>query len=159
MHIKVITLHPDPETGDFDDAELQAFLGGRELLSLSEHFYVHEGRPTLLLLLTWRPKPLARVERPVRDEPHADPAAALADDERPLYEALRKWRNDRAKRDGRPAYVTLTNAQMVDLARHRPATLEDLQRIQGIGPGKAGDFGRELLALIGAQPPRVDHAP
>ena len=159
MHAKVITLHPDPETGRFDDAELLDFLDGRELLSLSDHFYLHQGRPTLVLLLIWRPAPAPRVERPARDEPHRDPAADLADDERPVYEALRRWRNERAKRDGRPAYIYLTNAQMAELARLRPASLEALQQIHGLGPGKAADYGHELLALLGSQPPRVDHAP
>ena len=159
MHAKIITLHPDPDSGRFDDAELQDFLEGRELLSISEHFFVHEGRPTLVLLLTSRPAPTPRVERPVRDAPRADPAAELSDEERPVYEALRRWRNERAKRDGRPAYIYLSNGQLADLARLRPATLDALQQIPGIGPGKAGDFGTEILALLEAQPPRVDHAP
>lgn len=158
MHAKVITLHPDPDTGRFDDAELQGFLEGRELLSLSDHFYIHQGRPTLALLLTWRPAPIPRVERASRDEPRADPAADLGDDERPVYEALRRWRNERAKRDGRPAFIYLKNAQMAELARLRPTTIEALQQVQGIGPGKAGDFGQEILALIEGQPPRVDDA-
>ena len=158
MHAKVITLHPDPDTGCFDDAELQDFLGGRELLSLSDHFYIHQGRPTLALLLTWRPAPSPRVERASHDEPRTDPAADLSDDERPVYEALRRWRNERAKRDGRPAYVYLKNAQMADLARMRPTTMTELEQVRGIGPGKAGDFGPEILALLGGQPPRVDDA-
>jgi superfamily II DNA helicase RecQ len=159
MHAKVITLHPDPDTGRFDDTELQDFLEDRELLSITEHFYVYDGRPTLLLLLTWRPAPTPRVARPARDEPHADPTADLSGEERPVYEALRRWRNERAKRDGRPAYIYLSNAQLAEITRLRPTTMEALQQIQGIGPGKAGDFGQELLALLDAQPSRVDHAP
>ena len=158
MHAKIITLHPDPDTGCFDDTELQDFLEDRQLLSIDQHFYLHEGQPTLVLLLTWRPAPLARAERPVRDTPRVDPTADLSDDERPVYDALRRWRNERAKRDGRPAYIYLTNAQLVEVARQRPASLAELMRIQGIGEGKAGDFGAEVIALLEAQPPRVDHA-
>ncbi len=159
MNVKVFTLHPDPETGRFDDSELQEFLEERELLSVSEHFYVHEGRPTLALLLTWRPLPIPRATDAEHTKPHRDPAADLADDERPVYAALRRWRNERAKRDGRPAYIYLSNAQLAEITRLRPTTMEALQQIQGIGPGKAGDFGQELLALLDAQPSRVDHAP
>ncbi len=158
MNVKVFTLHPNPDTGRFDDSELQEFLEERELLSVSEHFYVHEGRPTLALLLTWRPLPVPRATDAEHTKPRRDPAADLADDERPVYDALRRWRNERAKRDGRPAYIYLTNAQLVDVTRQRPASLAELMRIQGIGDGKAGDFGAELIALLEAQPPRVDHA-
>ncbi len=35
MHAKVITLHPDPDTGRFDDAELQGFLEGSPRLTQS----------------------------------------------------------------------------------------------------------------------------
>ena len=44
----------------------------------------------------------------------------------------------------------------MQVTQQRPTSLEDLQRIQGIGPGKAGDYGAEIIALIEAQPPRVD---
>jgi len=158
VHAKIITLHPEPDTGRFDDRELQDFLADRQLLSIDQHFYIQEGRPTLALLLTWRPLPLPRRVEVEVAQPRPDPAADLADDERPVYEALRRWRNERAKRDGRPAYIYLTNAQLVQVTQQRPASLEALQQIQGIGPGKAGDYGLELIALLEAQPPRVDHA-
>ena len=156
MHAKILTLHPDPDTGRFDDAELQDFLEDRQLRSIDQHFYIQEGRPTFALLLTWRPLPLPRPAQVELAQPRRDPAADLADDERPVYEALRHWRNERAKRDGRPAYIYLTNAQLVEVARQRPASLAELMRIQGIGEGKAGDFGAEVIALLEAQPPRVD---
>ena len=120
MHAKVITLHPDPASGRFDDAELQSFLEDRELLSVSDHFYIHQGQPTLALLLTWRQSPHDRVVRHANSKHHADASADLTDEERPVYEALRRWRNERAKRDGRPAYIYLNNSQIAEVVRQRP---------------------------------------
>ncbi len=46
-----------------------------------------------------------------------DAALAVPEADRALFAALRRWRNERAKRDGRPAYVLFRNAQ---LAVRRP---------------------------------------
>jgi hypothetical protein len=46
MKLKVVTLRFDDETGGFDDRE------PREVLGVSEHFFVHDRRPTRALLLS-----------------------------------------------------------------------------------------------------------
>ena len=151
----MITLRLDPATGRFDDHELQEFLEHREALDVSEHFFVHERIPTWVLLVSYR-----EIEGPAwkarSKEPRPDPAAELSAEDRPLYEALRQWRNDRARREGRPAYVLFTNRQMADIAKRRPGTLPELEAIPGIGEGRSRELGDEVLAMVRSQPPRVD---
>ena len=67
-----------------------------------------------------------------------------------LFDALRTWRNERAKREGRPAYVPFTNRQMAEIARRRPSTMAALREIEGIGEAKAGDWGEAVLGLLAA---------
>ena len=154
MKLKVITLRLDPATGAFDDGELQEFLQHREALDVSEHFFVHERTPTWALLVSYREnEPPAGSVRARGPKP--DPAAELSAEDRPLYEALRHWRNDRAKREGRPAYVLFTNRQMADIASRRPSSLPELEAIPGIGEGRTRDLGEEVLAMVRNQPPRV----
>lgn len=158
MKLRVFTLRLDPDTGAFDDGELQSFLENREALDVSEHFFVHERVPTLALLVRYRE--VARpAGAPAREGPRPDPAAELSGEDRPLYEALRKWRNERARRDGRPAYVLLTNRQVAEIARKRPGSLRALQELEGVGEGKARDLGEEMLALVASQPPRAEPDP
>lgn len=159
MQARILTFHADMETGCFDDQALQEHLDGRDLLSLSDHFYLDRGRPTLVLVVTSRPSPTPRASRTCQDLPRPDPAAGLSADERRLFEALRRWRNDRANRDGRPTCVLLTNAQIVDIARARPTSLAALQRIPGVGDGKVASFGQDLVAFIESFPPREPDAP
>ena len=165
MKLKVFTLRLDAVTGAFDDSALTGFLDGREALSVHEHFLVHEAVPTWALLVSYRDLTSGGDGR--ADQPRSggrDWWAELADDERPAFEALRRWRSDRAKRDGKPPYLLLTNRQMFDVARARPTSVTALMEIQGIGAGKAGDFGQELLAVLsqagqeGAQAPAVSAA-
>ena len=118
---------------------------------MSEHFFVHEKTPVLVLVVTYRPGVAsARPDPAGARERGADPTADLTADERARYEALRTWRNQHARETGRPPYVVFTNRQAVDIARKAPATRAELGEVQGIGASRVEDFGDQLLALLGS---------
>ena len=58
-----------------------------------------------------------------------------ATEHRAVFEVLRKWRNERAKRDGRPPYVLFTNSQLANLARGRPDTRAALEAVHATRRG------------------------
>ena len=157
MKLKVFTLRFDPDAGGFDDGALQDFLEGKEALAVHEHFFVHEQVPTWALLISYR-----EVERP--GEPRRsytarkDWRAELAEEDRPLYDALRLWRNELARRDGRPPYVLLTNRQLADITRLRPASQEALREVHGVGDAKCEALGEQVLALVQQTPPSAEAA-
>lgn len=145
MKLKVFTLPFRPELGGFDDAEVTQFLEGHVVLDVSEHFFVHEQSPTWALLVRYREEAqTGGLKR--RQE---DWRATLSKDEQPLFDALRRWRNERAKRDGRPAYVLLTNRQLAEVARIRPSSLEALSAVNGVGEARLQQLGEEILAVVG----------
>ena len=72
----------------------------------------------------------------------------IADADKPLFMALRKWRNDRAKREGRPSYVIFTNVQLAAIAQARPKDNSALEALSGIGEARVRDYGADVLALI-----------
>ena len=153
MKIKAFTLQYDPEQGAFDEAALQGFLADRDLLSVQEHFFQREGEPLWALLLTYRDR--ARPgERPLveRSGTRTDWRAELPEEERPLYDALRSWRSDKARQAGRPPYIFLTNQQIAKIAMARPRTLEALREVHGVGDAKCEAFGEEVLAIVAQMP-------
>jgi superfamily II DNA helicase RecQ len=157
MKVTVLTLHIDPATGAFDDQALQALCEDNEVLSVHEHLLYIEGAPALALLLTHRPMrrpghaaPGAQLGQPPAPVSADEAERAVPEADRPLYAALRRWRNARAEADGKPPFIIFRNSQLADLARLRPATLADLRRVRGIGDGKSRDYGEELLALVAA---------
>lgn len=144
--------------GGFDDAALRAFCEANEVLGLHQHLLQLDNEPALALVLSYRP-----LRRPgeaaagVYGVPPAQPAPSVSaaeaerevpEADRELYAALRRWRNERAEREGKPPFIVFRNAQLVELARLRPGTLAELRRVHGIGDGKARDYGPELLALV-----------
>jgi ATP-dependent DNA helicase RecQ len=66
------------------------------------------------------------------------------------FEALRVWRMERA--DGLPAYTVAANSVLEDVLRLRPATLDELVEVRGIGPAFCEKHGESLLSAIRALP-------
>ncbi len=65
-----------------------------------------------------------------------------------LVTALRAWRSEVARQRGMPAYVVLHDSTIDGIATARPATLEQLRRIAGIGDKKLEHYGEALIALV-----------
>jgi ATP-dependent DNA helicase RecQ len=83
--------------------------------------------------------------RPVaRRKPKQEAAAAPVDE--PLLEALKAWRM-RAS-NGKPAYTVAHNSTLEAIAALRPATLDQLAKIKGVGPTFVKRHGEQVLALL-----------
>ena len=67
-----------------------------------------------------------------------------------LFERLRVWRADTAQTRNVPAYVIFHDATLRDIAIVRPATLDDLRKITGIGEHKLKAYGQEILEIVAA---------
>ncbi len=96
-------------------------------------------RPALAVEPTPAARPLA-----------AKPAAPAAIPETPLGEALRTWRNNRARTDGVPAYVVAGNRTLAAIATSEPADQAELLACEGIGPTKLERYGEAILELVAA---------
>jgi ATP-dependent DNA helicase RecQ len=78
------------------------------------------------------------------------PAAAGKAGDPSLIGALRAWRSQVARSRGVPAYVVLHDSTIDGIAAARPATLDQLRNIPGIGDKKLEHYGDELIALVRA---------
>jgi ATP-dependent DNA helicase RecQ len=92
----------------------------------------------------------------------AAPAAdgALDGLARAVFDALRRWRLERARAEGVPPYVVASDRTLRDVARLRPGALAELEEAHGIGPAKRERYGEEILGVVrraaaAAPPPAV----
>jgi ATP-dependent DNA helicase RecQ len=65
-----------------------------------------------------------------------------------LFEQLRSWRGEQAKKQRVPAYVVLHNSHLEEISARKPSTIHELGAIKGVGLRRAARYGDELLALI-----------
>jgi len=135
--------------GDWVDAAL-----GGGLLAATDDVYrtlslTADGREVMAGRATevapTRPEPPRPRAKRVRAS-KAIPASGTAEPAR--IEALREWRRLEAARRAVPAYVVLHDSTLAELAAARPATLDALAGIRGIGPSKLQAYGRDLIAIF-----------
>jgi ATP-dependent DNA helicase RecQ len=67
-----------------------------------------------------------------------------------LFEALRSWRATEAKAQRIPPYVIFHDTVLRDIAAVRPAGIEELGQIKGVGSSKLQRYGAAVLAILGA---------
>ncbi len=68
----------------------------------------------------------------------------------PLFNALRELRAQLAREQNVPAYVVFHDSTLRAIAEYRPASLEQLGRINGVGSGKLARYGEQLLDAVRA---------
>ena len=120
-------------------ADRRAGANGREGSRRPSRFLADLGLGRSSITPTPRPSPSA----PRTRERLAPAAGSEAG-----FEALRTWRAERARADAVPAYVIAHDATLLALAEARPASIADLGRVKGMGPGRLERYGAEILAVL-----------
>jgi DNA helicase-2/ATP-dependent DNA helicase PcrA len=64
-----------------------------------------------------------------------------------IYERLREWRADQARRSGQPAFCVFTDKTLMAIAEAVPDDDGELARIPGVGVRKLNRYGAEVLAI------------
>jgi len=77
------------------------------------------------------------------------PPRPLTKEEKQAVAALKKWRLAKANELHVPAYMVCPDRTLEHLAMERPATIEALISIHGLGESKIARFGAELLEALG----------
>ncbi len=85
---------------------------------------------------------------PRRKSPAAQvPAADLSPQSQALEQRLKAWRQAEAKKLGVPAFLILHDQTLRIIASLRPANLQQLLTVPGIGPAKAEKHGADILSV------------
>ncbi|WP_435164915.1 DNA helicase RecQ [Falsirhodobacter sp. 1013] len=72
----------------------------------------------------------------------------VSDEAAPLMSALKAKRRALAEAQNVPAYVIFTDRTLAEMAETRPATLDDMARISGVGARKLESYGDVFLQVI-----------
>jgi ribonuclease D len=70
-----------------------------------------------------------------------------------LFERLRAWREELAKKMNVPAYAILNDASLRAISVARPQSDDELMAIPGIGPAKLERHGADLRRIVGEAGP------
>ena len=65
-----------------------------------------------------------------------------------LFEQLKAVRKAVADKTGMPAFVVFSDASLLDMARRRPATMDEFLEVHGVGERKAVKYGKRFIQAI-----------
>jgi superfamily II DNA helicase RecQ len=154
MDIRIITLRYQEGVQGFPEEALRKAISGREVLEAREHFFVHGNIPHMALTLLLGDAPTGGGggsggdAAGFRKGQGPDPEETLEEPLRPFFRDMKRWRNEQAKSEGKPAYAIARNVQLVEIARRLPRSLAELKEIDGIGEAFCRDYGAKVLALV-----------
>jgi ATP-dependent DNA helicase RecQ len=110
---------------------------------------VLRGEEALMLRADTVRSAAARAER--------EPIAQVGEEDEGLLAALKARRRALAEAAGAPAYVIFPDRTLIEMASRRPATLDAMAGITGVGAAKLERFGAMFLAVIAGAPPPPSH--
>jgi ribonuclease D len=74
--------------------------------------------------------------------------ATLSASARPIARELVSWRERTAARHDRPVQSVLGDATLMEIAKRRPSSRAELERIRGVGSGSGGRRAEDLLEAV-----------
>ena len=148
MKIKIFSLRFDEERQCFDDAAMDEFLRGKEVLAFREVYFERNGENYWNILLHWKACARTDSSGKLETSDKKNYMEILTTEDVPLFEELRIWRNTRAKQAGISAYIIMSNIDLANIARRRPTTVQSLGQIPGIGDKKTENYGQEILNCV-----------
>ncbi|MEM1360897.1 MAG: DNA helicase RecQ [Pseudomonadota bacterium] len=83
--------------------------------------------------------------------------ALINDEDAPLLSALKAKRRALAEAQSVPAYVIFPDKTLIEMAETRPATLDAMANINGVGAKKLDRYGAVFLEVILGTPPPNQH--
>ncbi len=92
-----------------------------------------------------------KAQRAERNAKSREPFAGANDD--PLWLALKAKRTELAREQGVPPYVIFHDSTLLEILNRRPATLDELAQVGGVGQAKLARYGDDFLQVIKAASP------
>ena len=110
-------------------------------------------------------RPVLRGEAPVTlrrdsiEKAERRPAvkALVSDEDAPLLSALKARRRALAEEQGVPAYVVFPDRTLIEMAERKPATLDAMAGISGVGATKLARYGATFLEVVTGDAPEPQH--
>ena len=78
----------------------------------------------------------------------ASPRPRRVSSKGPLYDALRNYRKNTARKRRWKAYQVFPNATLDAVVKARPTSLDELSELPGVGPSRLSKFGEDVLRIV-----------
>jgi len=143
MKIKVFNIRLDDENLEEDQEKINSFLEN-VIFKKSSTNIISEKANYWSILIHYEENYIDSQEnkKNIFDE------ETLTDKEKEIVAYFKQWRWDKSKEENIPAYMILTNKTIISIAKTKPETIDDLDKVTGIGENKKRQYGDSIIALM-----------
>lgn len=159
MKSKLFKLHAQTDT---DDSTLNKFLESVEVKQIFAQVVNEDGHFWSILVfyedverqespndaIVSQAQNSAATDKVKNFEKPESESVSLTSAQEIVFNELKKWRNEKASRDGIPPYLIAHNFSLVQIAASSVESKEDLIKIKGFSEKRAEKYGDEILEIL-----------
>lgn len=149
MNLKLFQTRLDNQHIQHDQEAINNFMESVKVKRTATQFVI--GQPDFWSILVFYENGPAKKKASKESEKISfEPEVELTEEEKQINSALKQWRRDRAKEVNVPEYLICHNAELISVAKTRPKTMEELNRLKGFGDQKIAKYGDDIIAVVNA---------
>jgi len=143
MNIKVFNIRLSKEFCQLDQDRMNAFLETVEVKLTSTNFVTTTTTDYWSAVIFYGPKMELKEKKELKliEED-------LSPEERAIFNALRKWRNDLADRLESNPFRICHNSHLMSIAKVKPVSKDALEKISSFGKVRTIKYGDDILAVL-----------
>ena len=138
--------------GAAEEEELNRFFATHRVISVDRQLVDDGPRSVWTVCVSWVPGGAQGDTTGDGRKSRVDYRETLNEAEFAVFSKLRDARKALAERDSVPPYAIFTNEQFAEMLRRKVRTLEDLARIEGVGPARVEKYGTMVIELLRTLP-------
>lgn len=142
MKIQLFKVRIDDEFCKKDQEAVNRFFGRVEVLRMEQQFLAEDRCWSVLLVY----EPGQQADKSTEIE--TETVDSLSESEQDVYEALRTWRNEKARELQVPPYYIANNKELMRIVKAQIDVPDELLEIKGFGLKKVEAYGEEIVALL-----------
>ena len=81
-------------------------------------------------------------------EVSSDEDLSLYENDKKLFESLRKWRWELCQEKNVPAFMIIENKPLIRVSKVKPNTMEELKEIKGFGDVRVSEYGEDIINIV-----------
>lgn len=143
MKVKVFTIRLSENELEIDQNSLNDFLEMVTFKKSSTQFVEHENDCYWSVLVHYEEISEVKNEVPKQE-------IELSEREQMIFQNLKKWRAEKASELGFKSFMICHNSELMNVAIHKPESINQLRKIKGFGEVKSDKYGEDIIALLNA---------
>ncbi|WP_140962022.1 HRDC domain-containing protein [Flavobacterium jejuense] len=145
MNIRVFNIRLSKEFCIVDQNRMNEFLDTVEVKLTSTNFVTTGTTDYWSAVVFYEPK--VQLQKESKDKLCFED---LTDKEKEIFLALKEWRNDFASNLGWSAFRVCHNSHLMNIAKNKPETIDELLNIKSFGVIKTEKYGEEIISVLNA---------